>query len=145
MQEGTLANSIAGGGEEREFSRRVRCSCAEGAERRHVLPAATRGGVSIDDARSRSVGPIVIDTVGPGRRRRAGAGWPPPFRWTVRRAGAWIRSVAVAVDGACLRTKALDDPSLGFALLSRVSVTLLSRLQATRMRLLDLYGDQRGH
>jgi N-acetyl-gamma-glutamylphosphate reductase len=32
---------------------------------------------------------------------------------------------------------------LGFALLSKVSMTLLERLQATRMRLLDLYGDHR--
>ena len=47
---------------------------------------------------------------------------------------------AVAIDGACLRAKAQADPALGFVLLSKVSAELLNRLQATRLRLLDLYG-----
>jgi len=66
----------------------------------------------------------------------------PPYRWTFD-ARAMDDVGCIAIDGACLRVKALTDPSLGFALLSKVSVTLLERLQATRMRLLDLYGDHR--
>ena len=48
---------------------------------------------------------------------------------------------AIAIDGACLRGKADADPAFGYALLQRISTMLLDRLQSTRLRLLDLYGD----
>ena len=47
---------------------------------------------------------------------------------------------ATAFDGACLRGKCLDDPRLGFELMSRFAQVLIERLQWTRLRLLDLYG-----
>ena len=48
------------------------------------------------------------------------------------------------LNGVCLRDKARADPAFGFELLSRVSTELLGRLQATRLRLLDLYAPSRG-
>ncbi|HET9732368.1 MAG TPA: cyclic nucleotide-binding domain-containing protein [Acidimicrobiales bacterium] len=86
-------------------------------------------------------GRIVIETLGPGQA----AGWSwlfPPYRWhfDVRAADA---VGAVAVDAACLRAKAEQDPALGYELMKRCGAVLLDRLQATRVRLLDLYGDGR--
>ena len=95
-----------------------------------------RGRVSID-VHAPGRGAEVIETVGPG----SVVGWSwlvPPYRWTFD-ARALDDVGAIAIDGACLRAKALADPAFGFALLSRVSAVLLERLQATRLRLLDLY------
>jgi CRP-like cAMP-binding protein len=97
-----------------------------------------RGHVSID-VHAPGRGSIVIETVGEG----AVVGWSwlvPPYRWTFD-ARAVDEVGVVAIDGACLRAKAQSDPAFGFTLLSRVSVILLERLQATRLRLLDLYGE----
>ena len=97
-----------------------------------------QGRVSIE-VHAPGRGPIVIETLGPGNV----VGWSwlvPPFLWTFdARARDHVR--AVAIDGACLRGKAQSDPAFGFALLTRVSSELLQRLQATRIRLLDLYGE----
>ena len=51
---------------------------------------------------------------------------------------------AVAVDGACIRGKCDDDPALGYELMQRFSAVLLERLNATRLRLADLYGGSGG-
>ena len=113
--------------------------CAEGADA-DTFYLLRRGRVSIS-AHVPGRGSVVIETLGAGDV----VGWSwlvPPYRWTFD-ARAMDAVGCIAIDGACLRVKALTDPSLGFALLSMVSVTLLERLQATRMRLLDLYGDHR--
>ncbi len=47
---------------------------------------------------------------------------------------------AVVFDVGCLRTKMEEDPRLGYQLLSRFLPIVVDRLQATRLRLLDLYG-----
>jgi CRP-like cAMP-binding protein len=83
-------------------------------------------------------GGVVIETVGPG----ACVGWSwmvPPYRWQFD-ARAVEPVGVIAIDGACLRGKAEADPVLGYALMKRVSAVLVERLQATRLRLLDLYG-----
>jgi len=98
-----------------------------------------RGHVAIE-VHAPGRGPIVIETVGPG----AVVGWSwlvAPYRWTFD-ARAIEPVGAVAIDGACLRAKAAADPALGYALLTKVSTELLGRLQATRLRLLDLYGSR---
>ena len=95
-----------------------------------------RGQVAIE-VNSPGRRPIVIETVGPG----GVVGWSwlfPPYRWHFD-ARAVDAVGAVAVDGACLRAKADADDALGHALLGRVAAVLLERLQATRMRVLDLY------
>jgi CRP/FNR family transcriptional regulator, cyclic AMP receptor protein len=96
-----------------------------------------RGRVAIE-VHAPERGPIVIETLGPG----ATVGWSwlvPPYLWHFD-ARAMGEVGAVAIDGACLRAKAEADPSLGYELMKRVAAVLLSRLQATRLRLLDLYG-----
>ncbi len=101
-----------------------------------------RGRVAIE-VLTPAAGPVVIETVGPG----GCVGWSwlfPPYRWHFD-ARAIEPVGAVAVDGACLRSKAETDPALGYALMTRVSAVLLERLQATRLRLLDLYGNGHDH
>lgn len=113
--------------------------CVEGASA-DTFYLLRRGHVSIE-VHQAGRGPIVIETVGPGDV----VGWSwlvPPYRWTFD--ARVLQPVgALAIDGACLRAKSLEDPALGFALLSRVTQELLQRLQATRVRLLDLYGGPR--
>lgn len=46
----------------------------------------------------------------------------------------------VAFDGACLRGKCDDDAVLGYELMKRFLPVIVDRLQATRVRLLDVYG-----
>jgi CRP-like cAMP-binding protein len=72
-------------------------------------------------------------------------GWSwlfPPYRWHFdARALQPVR--ATAFDGACIRGKCDADPVLGFDLMSRFAQVLIERLQWTRLRLLDVYGDGR--
>jgi CRP-like cAMP-binding protein len=83
-------------------------------------------------------GALTIETLDPGEV----LGWSwlfPPYRWHFdARAIDDIR--AIAVDGACLRGKCDADPAFGYALMRRFSQVMMERLQATRFRLLDLYG-----
>lgn len=110
-------------------------------EKADTLYLVRRGRVAIE-VHAPGRGPIVVETVGPG----AVVGWSwliPPYRWHFD-ARAVEPVGAIAVDGGCLRSKADADPALGYALLIRLSAVLLERLQATRMRLLDLYGNPGG-
>ena len=47
----------------------------------------------------------------------------------------------LAFDAACLRGKCEQDPALGYALMKSFVPVITERLQATRVRLLDVYGD----
>ena len=82
--------------------------------------------------------PVRIDTVEAGQV----VGWSwliPPYEWKYDvTATELVR--AVAFDGACLRGKCDTDTALGYELLSRFALILVGRLQATRFRLLDIYG-----
>jgi CRP-like cAMP-binding protein len=72
-------------------------------------------------------------------------GWSwlfPPYRWHFD-ARALVALRATRFDGACIRAKCADDPALGYELMSRFAQVLIERLQWTRLRLLDLYGDDR--
>ena len=83
-------------------------------------------------------GSISVETVEPG----AIVGWSwlfPPYRSHFD-ARAIDAVGVIAVDGTCLRAKAEIDPVFGYALMTRMAGLLLERLQATRVRLLDLYG-----
>jgi CRP/FNR family transcriptional regulator, cyclic AMP receptor protein len=79
------------------------------------------------------------DTFGAGEA----LGWSwlfPPYRWHFdARALSPVR--ATGFDGACLRTKCEADPALGYELMSRFAQLLIERLQWTRLRLLDVYGN----
>jgi len=70
-------------------------------------------------------------------------GWSwlfPPYRWHFD-AHATTVVRATAFDGTCLRGKCDADPALGYELTSRFAQTLIERLQWTRLRLLDVYGN----
>jgi CRP-like cAMP-binding protein len=84
-------------------------------------------------------GGIPIETL------RAGdvVGWSwlfAPYRWQLDGRVA-EPSELVAFDGACLRGKCEADHELGYQLMSRFAANLVARLQATRLQLLDVYGD----
>ena len=87
-------------------------------------------------------GALTIETIEAG----SVVGWSwlfAPYVWHFdARAVAPVR--AVAVDGACLRGKCDDDPALGYELMQRFAAVLLERLNATRLRLADLYGGSGG-
>jgi CRP-like cAMP-binding protein len=83
-------------------------------------------------------GSVVIETLDAGEV----LGWSwivPPYRWQFDARAVDDTSIVV-FDGACLRGKCDDDPRLGYALMQQVAQVMLARLQATRVRLLDLYG-----
>jgi len=71
-------------------------------------------------------------------------GWSwlyPPYRWFLNaRALESVR--AIALDGECLRTKCDEDPRLGYELMKRFSYIVMQRLQATRLQILDIYGNR---
>jgi len=48
---------------------------------------------------------------------------------------------AICFDGKCLRNKCEEDHDLGYELMKRFSEVMIHRLQATRLQLLDLYGE----
>ncbi len=109
---------------------------AEG-EAADTLYLVRRGRLSIE-IHGPGRGRIWIETLGPGEA----LGWSwlfPPYRWHFD-ARALEPVGAVAVDATCLRDKAEADPAFGYALMKRVAAVTLERLQATRIRLLDLYG-----
>lgn len=96
-----------------------------------------RGTVALE-LHAPGAGSLVVETL------RAGQvlGWSwlfPPYRWHFD-ARALEPVGAIAVDGACLRSKADADPAFGYELVRRFTAVILDRLQATRLRLLDLYG-----
>jgi CRP/FNR family transcriptional regulator, cyclic AMP receptor protein len=84
-------------------------------------------------------GAAVIETIEAGEV----VGWSwlfPPYRWHFD-ARALTPLRATTFDGACLRGKCDEDPALGYELMSRFAQVLIERLQWTRLRLLDVYGD----
>jgi CRP/FNR family transcriptional regulator, cyclic AMP receptor protein len=48
---------------------------------------------------------------------------------------------AFQLDGVCMRDKCDQDPRFGYELMQRFAQIAVQRLQATRLRLLDMYGD----
>ena len=84
-------------------------------------------------------GPLMFQTVGEGEI--VGLSWLfPPYRWAFdARARELVR--AVAMDGKCLRDKCEADHRLGYDVMKRLVPILMERLQATRMQVLDVYGE----
>jgi CRP/FNR family transcriptional regulator, cyclic AMP receptor protein len=106
-----------------------------------TLFLVTRGRVSIE-IHAPSRGPIVIDTVEPGNV--VGLSWvAAPFRWQFD-ARALEPVEAVAIDTEHLREDLAVHPEAATELHRRLAAVVLARLQATRIRLLDLYANA-GH
>ena len=87
-------------------------------------------------------GPITIETIEAGEV----VGWSwlfPPYRWHFS-GRVFEPTRAIALDGKCLRKKGEADHDLGYELMMRVAQIMLERLNATRIRLLDIYSDLPG-
>jgi CRP/FNR family cyclic AMP-dependent transcriptional regulator len=84
-------------------------------------------------------GNITIETIDEGEV--VGWSWlfPPYTAHFDARALGLVR--AFALDGACLRAKCEKDAELGFELTRRFARVTMQRLEATRLQLMDLYGD----
>jgi CRP/FNR family transcriptional regulator, cyclic AMP receptor protein len=87
-------------------------------------------------------GGVTIETIDDGDL----LGWSwlvPPFReYLDARALGPVH--VVAFDAACLRGKADEDRVLGYELMRRFIPVIVERLQATRFRMLDVYGHVAG-
>jgi len=96
-----------------------------------------KGSVSIE-VHAPNRGPIVIETLEAGQV--VGLSWAaPPFRYQFD-ARAVDEVEVVCVNTERLRVSLAENPVLGFLLLDRLAGVILERLQATRIRLLDIYG-----
>jgi len=84
-------------------------------------------------------GPIIIGS----RNEGEVFGWSwlvPPYRWHFD-ARATEVTRAIAMDGECLRGKCEEDHDLGYEIMKRFSLMIAERLEATRLQLMDIYGD----
>ena len=82
-------------------------------------------------------GSVTIQTLGGGDV----LGWSqlfPPYRWKFS-ARAIEPTLAIALDGKCLREKSEEDHDLGYELLQRFSRVIHERLDASRLRLIKIY------
>lgn len=82
--------------------------------------------------------PIVIATLGEGEI--VGASWlVPPYRWTFDARALEVTRV-LSIDAACLRQKCETDHHLGYEMMKRFLPIFVTRLHATRLQILDVYG-----
>lgn len=84
--------------------------------------------------------PIILQTVSDGEI----LGWSwmiPPYHWQFD-AQAVELTRAITLDGKCLRDKCQEDHSFGYELLTRLLPIIGRGLEATRIQLLDVYGNQ---
>ncbi|MFF5229583.1 Crp/Fnr family transcriptional regulator [Dactylosporangium sp. NPDC000521] len=89
------------------------------------------------DIRVPGRGDAVIETIGAGTV----LGWSwmfPPYRWHFG-AVAVDQVRSIAIDGAAVRSLCDADPGFGYELTRRFMAVVVERMQATRIRLLDLY------
>ncbi len=84
-------------------------------------------------------GNLCIQTVGEGEV----LGWSwlvPPYNWNFD-ARATELTRAFAIDGECLRKHCEGDKAFGYEMYKRFVQVIVQRVQATRMQLMDLYGE----
>ena len=83
-------------------------------------------------------GDVLIEAVGPG----GVVGWSwlfPPYRWHFGAVAAERASV-IEFEAAGVRAMMAGEPALGYDLTTRFLRIVVDRLQAARVRLVDLYG-----
>jgi CRP-like cAMP-binding protein len=72
-------------------------------------------------------------------------GWAwlfPPYKWHFD-ARALQLTRAIAVNGGCFLNKIENDHNLGFIFMKKFNEIMQIRLQATRLRLIDMYGSNK--
>jgi CRP/FNR family transcriptional regulator, cyclic AMP receptor protein len=95
-----------------------------------------QGGIALD-MRVPGRGDQIVETLGAGTV----LGWSwlnPPYRWHFG-AMARLATTAIAFDASSVRRRCDADPAFGYAALRSFTPVIIERLQATRLRLLDLY------
>lgn len=101
--------------------------------------ALLNGRVAIETSHP-GIGPVVLQTLHGGEV----VGWSwlfPPYEW-VFDARALTEVQALAFEGHCLHKKCENDSALGFDLMKRFAQVMTLRLKATRLQLLDMYGNK---
>jgi CRP-like cAMP-binding protein len=96
------------------------------------------GGRIALDMRVPGRGDQIVETLASGTV----LGWSwlhPPYRWHFG-AVAGVASTAIEFDATAVRRRCDADPAFGYAVLRSFTPVITERLQATRLRLLDLYG-----
>ncbi len=84
-------------------------------------------------------GNVILETLGDGDV----IGWSwliPPYTWHLD-AQARTQVRAIVFDAKCLREKCEKDHDLGYEMFKRFSTLVVNTLMATRLQLLDLYGE----
>jgi len=82
--------------------------------------------------------PLILETLGPGDE--LGLSWlSPPRQWQFG-AQAQLSVSALELDCAAVLSLCESDHELGYQISRRLLSTAISRLQAARIRMLDLYG-----
>ncbi len=100
-----------------------------------------RGSVALE-MHAPGRGAVTVETLHAGDS--VGLSWLfAPFRWHLD-ARTLEPCQLIGFDGACLRGKWEADHELGYELMRRFTANLIDRLQATRLQLLDVYGDAAG-
>lgn len=96
-----------------------------------------RSGTVALDVRAPGRGPVVVETLG----AFSILGWSwlfPPHRWRFGAVAA-VPVTALRFDGRIVRTLCAADPALGYDLSLRFGTVMLERLEATRIRVLDMH------
>ncbi len=80
--------------------------------------------------------PLTVQTLGDGEL----LGWSwliPPYKWHFEaRADSDLQ--VIEFDGARLRQRCEEDPALGYQLLKRFSALMSDRVQAARMKMMEV-------
>jgi CRP-like cAMP-binding protein len=109
---------------------------SEGGKAEHFW--LVRSGLIALNIHTPQRGDVVIETIGPGTV--LGWSWQfPPYRWHFGAVAA-EHTLTIRFDAAGVRRLCADEPALGYELSQRFMSIVMERLQATRVRLLDLYG-----
>jgi CRP-like cAMP-binding protein len=105
-------------------------------ETAHAFWLIETGAVALD-IQVPGRGDVIVETLPAGTV----LGWSwlyPPYRWSFG-ARAQEQTEAIAFDAAAVRGQLDLDTAFGYAVLNSFTPVIVERLQATRVRVLDLY------
>ncbi len=109
----------------------------EDDEHEHALYLLRHGTIGVESA-SPGREPTVVETLVPGDV--CGVSWMTPGVRTHLDCRARDNVLVFHIDGECLKRKMDADPTLGYAIASRLLASTYERLARARLQKLDLYG-----